>query len=195
MMLKEVEDDIEKISIFPAALIPIPFLSQLPMYWNDTEKISNISEVIVMPGDASGGNTTFDSALQVLSGDASGGNTTIESALQIHDESGDDTIYCERCGGNAPRLACVCVCIYCALLLSLVLRLFFNSLLFVVIGILVPCRPLLTMRSMTFLRQDAKLAEQAAFDSPVSISHAQAAEVQDVSSPPDSCFNYCNSNR
>ena len=124
--------------------------------------------------------------------------------------------------------------------------LFFNSLLFVVIGILVPSWPLLTMRSMTFLsdslfsaavlqdpgsptaldsidggilpqndsvcqsvshagpksrkarrleRQDAKLAEQATFDSPVSISHAQAAEVQDVSSPPDSCFNYCNSSR
>ena len=80
--------------------------------------------------------------------------------------------------------------------------LFFNSLLFVVIGILVPCRPLLTMRSMTFLRQDAKLAEQAAFDSPVSISHAPAAEVQvqndtirDPScipgAPPDSSYNSC----
>ena len=37
--------------------------------------------------------------------------------------------------------------------------------------------------------------EQAAFDNPVSISHPQAAEVQDVSFPPDSCFNYCESNR
>jgi hypothetical protein len=42
-------------------------------------------------------------------------------------------------------------------------------------------------------RKDAKLAEQAAFDSPVSMSHARAAEVQVLGAPLDSSFNSCKS--
>ena len=196
MMLKEVEDDIEKISIFPAALIPIPFLSQLPMYWNDTEKISNISEVIVMPGDASGGNTTFDSALQVLSGDASGGNTTIESALQIHDESGDDTIYCERCGGNAPRLACVFVCVYIALLLSLLMCLsvcLSASQILINLPVFQPASQIVISVSHCMYRIAAEQAEQAALDSVLSVSLSSAAVLRDPGSStaldsfPNSC--------
>ena len=81
-------------TIFPSALPIVSQLpiSQLPRNWKDTEKIS-ISHVIV-----------------VLPSEASGGDTSIESILQVHDEVGDDTTYSERCGGNAPRLACVCVC-------------------------------------------------------------------------------------
>ena len=56
MMLKEVEDDIEKMSLLPTALIPTPFLSQLPLYWNDTKKISNISSISV--SGCSGGSSS-----------------------------------------------------------------------------------------------------------------------------------------
>ena len=84
-------------TIFPSALPIVSQLpiSQLPRNWKDTEKIS-ISHVIV-----------------VLPSEASGGDTSIESILQVHDEVGDDTTYSERCGGNAPRLACVCVRVQC----------------------------------------------------------------------------------
>ena len=132
----------------------------------------------------------------VLPSEASGGDASIESILQVHDEVGDDTTYSERCGGNAPRLACVFVYVYSALLLSLLMSLsvcLSASQILINSPVFQPASQIVTSVSHCMYRIAAEQAEQAALDSVLSVSLSSAAVLRDPGSStaldsfPNSC--------